>query len=368
MGKKLFFNVLGVMTGTSMDGIDISLVKTNGTNYIKVLSEKSYIFNKNYQNTLKKLILNKPKNTNKIREYFIKKNNYVTNMIEKNIIKFINKNNINKKKIDLISISGQTVYHNPEEKISIQLGDGEKIAKKLQLKTISNLRDRDIANGGQGAPIGAYYHKYLIKKLKEKIIILNLGGIANYSVISSNKLLSSDIGPANCLIDDLCVYFFNKKFDKNGSLARKGEINFKLINSFKNDKFFQQSFPKSLDRNYFYKYFNKLIKINKYDALKTANYMTCIGIQEFIKKNKVRFDKILLTGGGRKNKYLLEILNQQINKKIDVIDNYKIDGDLVESQMFAYIGMRSYKKLIISSKNTTGVKKNTSGGKLYKPY
>ena len=103
--------------------------------------------------------------------HIIKKNSYVTNIIGKNIIKFINKNNINKKKIDLISISGQTVYHNPEEKISIQLGDGERIAKKLQLKTISNLRDRDIINGGQGAPIGAYYHKYLIKKLKEKIII-----------------------------------------------------------------------------------------------------------------------------------------------------------------------------------------------------
>jgi len=368
MRKKLIFNVLGVMTGTSMDGIDISLVKTNGTNYVKILSEKSYIFNKNYQNILKKLILNKPKKNNKIKEYFLKKNNYVTKIIEKNIIKFINKNNINKKKIDLISISGQTVYHNPEKKISIQLGDGESIAKKLQLKTISNLRDRDIINGGQGAPIGAYYHKYLIKKLKEKILILNLGGIANYSVISSNKLLSSDIGPANCLIDDLSVYFFNKKFDKNGSSARKGEINYKLINIFKNDKFFQRSFPKSLDRNYFHKYFNKLIKINKYDALKTANYMTCISLQEFIKKNNVKFDKIILTGGGRKNKYLLEILNDQINKKIDVIDNYKIDGDLVESQMFAYIGMRSYKKLIISSKNTTGVKKNTSGGKLYKPY
>ena len=87
MGKKLIFNVLGVMTGTSMDGIDISLVRTNGTNYVKILSEKSYIFNKNYQNTLKKLILNKPKNTNKIKEYFIKKNSYVTNIIGKNIIK-----------------------------------------------------------------------------------------------------------------------------------------------------------------------------------------------------------------------------------------------------------------------------------------
>ena len=367
MNKNSKFNVLGVMTGTSMDGVDISLINTNGTNFVKIKCEKSYKFNKNYQNIINKLIINKPKNNNKIKEYFLKKDDFVTDILEKKIILFLKQKKINKKNIDLISISGQTVYHDPSNKISIQLGNGKKIAKKLKIKTISNLRDNDIKNGGQGAPIGSYYHKFLIEKFKEKVVIINLGGIANFSTLVSKTLLSSDIGPANCLTDDLSKYFFKKKFDKNGNYARKGKIDSKLIDKFKSDKFFKKSFPKSLDRNYFRKYYNKLIKLDKYDALMTANFMTYIGFKELLKNKKFRIEKILLTGGGRKNKLLKEILFNKLNKKIELIDKYKINGDLVESQMFAYIGMRSFKNLTISNINTTGVKKNLSGGTLYFP-
>ena len=194
-----------------------------------------------------------------------------------------------------------------------------------------------------------------------------LGGIANFSTIVSRTLLSSDIGPANCLSDDLCNYFFKKKFDNDGNYARKGKIDNKLIEKFKKDKFFKKKFPKSLDRNYFRNYFNKLIKLNKYDALMTANYMTYIGFKELLKNKKFKIERILLTGGGRKNKLLKEILMNKLNKKIELIDKYKINGDLVEAQMFEYIGMRSFKKLEISNKNTTGVKKNLSGGILYFP-
>jgi len=304
---------------------------------------------------------------NKIKEYFLKEDDFVTDILEKKIILFLKQKKINKKNIDLISISGQTVYHDPSNKISIQLGNGKKIAKNLKVKTISNLRDNDIKNGGQGAPIGSYYHKFLIQKFKEKVIIVNLGGIANFSTIVSRTLLSSDIGPANCLSDDLCNYFFKKKFDNGGNFARKGKIDNKLIEKFEKDKFFKKKFPKSLDRNYFRNYFNKLIKLNKYDALMTANYMTFIGFKELLKNKKFKIERILLTGGGRKNKLLKEILMNKLNKKIELIDKYKINGDLVEAQMFAYIGMRSFKNLVISNKNTTGVKKNLSGGILYFP-
>jgi len=367
MSKNSKLNVLGVMTGTSMDGVDISLINTNGTDFVKIKCEKSYKFDKNYQNTINNLIINKPKTNNKIKEYFLKKDDFVTDILEKKIILFLKQKKINKKNIDLISISGQTVYHDPSNKISIQLGNGNKIAKNLKVKTISNLRDNDIKNGGQGAPIGSYYHKFLIQKFKEKAIIVNLGGIANFSTVVSRTLLSSDIGPANCLSDDLCNYFFKKKFDNDGNYARKGKIDNKLIEKFKKDKFFKKKFPKSLDRNYFRNYFNKLIKLNKYDALMTANYMTYIGFKELLKNKKFKIERILLTGGGRKNKLLKEILMNKINKKIELIDKYKINGDLVEAQMFAYIGMRSFKNLEISNKNTTGVKKNLSGGILYFP-
>ena len=170
MNKKTKFNVLGVMTGTSMDGIDLSLIKTNGTNYVKIISENSYKFNKNYQKIINKLIISKPKNNNKIKEYFLKKDDFVTDILEKNITKFLKQKKISKKNIDLISISGQTVYHDPKNKITVQLGNGKKIAKNLNIKTICNLRDNDINNGGQGAPIGAYYHKYLIQIIKRLLI------------------------------------------------------------------------------------------------------------------------------------------------------------------------------------------------------
>ena len=365
--RKKVYNVLGIMSGTSMDGIDMSLIKTNGTNYVKILNEKSYGYSLGLQNKIKNIIVNKSLNKNElIRD--LKKNEYLFNEVFIFFIrKFLNEFKIKKSSIDFISLSGQTVYHNPLKKITIQLGSGKVIANNFKIITISDLRENDIKNKGQGAPIGSYYHRYILNKFDKKSIIVNLGGIANFTAIDKRIVISSDFGPANCIIDDLAYYFFKKKFDKRGIISTKGTINKKILNSFKKDIFFKHKLPKSLDRNYFEKYKNSLKKINKYDALCTATYMTLIGFQKFIDLNLINFDNIILTGGGRKNNYLLKILKNNINKKITLIDNLKINGDLVEAQMFAYIGIRSVKKLTISGKNTTGASKNISGGKIYFP-
>ena len=355
------------MSGTSMDGIDISLIQTNGTNYVKFINEKSYDYSLKLQNKIKTIIVNKPKNKNKIIKYFKQNENLINEVYILFIRKFLNEFKINRDSIDFISLSGQTVYHNPLKQISIQLGSGKVIANNFKIKTISDFRENDIKNKGQGAPIGSYYHRYILNKFDNKSVIINLGGIANFTLIKKRIVISSDIGVANCIIDDLTNYFFNKKFDKNGNLSSKGKINNKILNLFKNDIFFKQKIPKSLDRNYFNKYKNRLKKINKYDALCTATYMPLVGLQKFLIINKFHFNNIILTGGGRKNTYLLKILKNNINKKITLIDNLKIDGDLVEAQMFAYIGIRSIKKLTISGKYTTGANKNISGGKIYFP-
>ena len=355
------------MSGTSIDGVDISLIKTNGTNFVKIIDEKSYDYSLKVQNRIKKIINNKPVTKSKIIEYFKENEDLINNIYIYFIGKFLSELKINKKSIDFISLSGQTVYHNPLEKITIQLGSGKIIANFFKIKTISDLRENDIKNKGQGAPIGSYYHKYILNNFTNKSIIVNLGGIANFTAINKRIVVSSDIGPANCLIDDLSNYFFNKKYDKNGDLSAKGKINNKILRFFKNDNFFKQKIPKSLDRNYFDKYKNRLAKINKFDALCTATYMTLVGFQKFLNFNNIQFTNIILTGGGRKNTYLLKILKNNINKKITLIDNLKINGDLVEAQMFAYIGIRSIKKLTLSGKYTTGASKNISGGKIYFP-
>ena len=364
MKKKKIYNVIGVMTGTSMDGIDISYCSTDGHKILKIHSENTYTYSTIQRNEIKKIT----KKEIQIKQLMRVINVNFSNVLISAISKFININEIKKSKVDFISLSGQTIQHNPKDKTSIQLGLPQYISDKLKLNTVSDFRINDIVAGGQGAPIGAYYHKYLIKKISLKSMIINLGGVANFSLIYRNKLISSDIGPANAISDDLMYYFFKKNFDKNGIVAAKGELNKNILNLFTKDKFFKKKYPKSLDRNYFYFIFKKLIKLKSNNAITTAIYFTIYSILILL-QNKIckEIKEVIITGGGRKNKFLMNTLKEiKSNLKISLIDDYGLNGDLIEAQMFAYIGVRSLKRYVLSSRLTTGVSRSISGGRLYK--
>ena len=218
------------MSGTSMDGIDISLIETDGNEKVFVITEKSYEYSNNYKNKLKnlaKLYYSKININNK------KKENFVTKKFIRMINKFIKDNKINRNSIDYIGFSGQTIFHNPFKKKSIQLGSCKEIQKKIKIKVVGDFRDNDVQNGGQGAPIGAFYHKYIINKVSNNSAILNIGGISNISLIKDKKLIAFDMGPGNSLIDDLMLFFYKKNFDFNGKKAFKGKKNNKLLLEFK---------------------------------------------------------------------------------------------------------------------------------------
>ena len=364
MKKKKNYNVIGIMTGTSMDGIDISYCFTNGLNKIKILNEKSYNYRISTQNFIKKIKIINFTNKQNTTKYDQK----ITEIIINYLKIFLKEFNISKKKIDFISLSGQTILHLPKKKFTLQLGNPTLISKYFKMNVVSDFRINDILNGGQGAPIGSYYHKFLINKINPKSAVINLGGVANFTLVNKNKLISSDIGPANAITDDLMFYFFNRKFDTNGTLASKGTKNNKIFDLYKKNTFFKKKFPKSLDRNNFYYLFKKLTKLNPHDALNTSSNLTIYSIIKLIEHQICKnINEFIFTGGGRKNKYILKSLsNLRKDIKFSIIDDYKFNGDLVEAQMFAYIGVRSIKKLILSSQSTTGVKKSISGGKLYK--
>jgi len=364
MKKKKNYRVIGIMTGTSMDGIDISYCSTDGLNYIKIIDEKSYNYPISIQTLIKKIKIINYSNNQNIKKYDKKITDIIINYLKIFLKEFV----ISKKQIDFISLSGQTVSHVPKKKFTLQLGNPNLICKSLKLNVVSDFRIKDILNGGQGAPIGSYYHKLLINKINPKSAIINLGGVANFSLQNKKKLISSDIGPANAITDDLMFYFFKKKFDRNGNTASKGTNNIKIFELYKKNSFFKKNFPKSLDRNNFHYLFKKLKKLRSYDALNTSSNFTIHSIIKLI-ENKIceNINEFILTGGGRKNGYILNSLrNLRKDIKFSIIDDYKFNGDLLEAQMFAYIGVRSIKKLIISSKSTTGVNKSISGGKLYK--
>ena len=363
MKKKKIFNVVGIMTGTSMDGIDISYIATDGINRVKIFKEKSYQYSLADHLNIKKIKINKRNQINLINTQDI----ILSNLFIKYIKKFFTRFKIKIKDIDYISLSGQTVLHQPDKKISIQLGNPKFISNYFNIKVISNFRANDIKHGGQGAPIGAFYHKFLINKINRNAVIINLGGVSNFSLIYKKVFISSDIGPGNAISDDLMLYFFKKKYDKNGKLASKGYLNKRIFNKFKKDIFFKKKYPKSLDRNNFHYLIKELKKIKSNNALNTSLKLTIFSIINLL-NNKIssEVNELIFTGGGRKNKYLISEL-KHLNKKlkISLIDDYGMNGDLIESQMFAYIGIRSIKKLNLSSPKTTSVKKSVSGGNVY---
>ena len=368
IGNK--YNVIGIMSGTSMDGLDCSYIRTDGKDFVSIIYENSYKFSVNYRTKLKKIIryLNNNKNIN-YKKYKCDHELFVTNKYISLIKKFIRENNIKRSEIDFIGLSGQTVLHDPQNNITIQLGSLKKIYEKIKIKIVGNFSENELKNGGQGAPIGAFYHQYILNNYSSPAAIINLGGIANISYSHKKELIAFDLGPANVLIDDLMQHFYKKNYDKNGNKAIKGKLDKKLIDFYKKDNFFKLNYPKSLDREYFKKYFNQLKKLKNNNAIHTASMMTIVCIDLGLKLIKKKINELIITGGGRKNLFLINVLKKQFKNKginIVLVDNLNFNGDLLEAQAFAYLAVRCVRKLPLSLPTTTGVKKPTLGGILYK--
>ena len=364
---------LGLMSGTSGDGVDASIIRSNGLNHYEVL-ENRYI---EYSNEIYE-------NYHKIKEkiHFQKDLKKYSNEIldlERRITLFNAKVVKNfsgfKEKELLVGFHGQTIYHNPKEKISYQLGDGLLLSQLLKKKIIYNFRKNDIINGGEGAPLAPIFHQLFVKKknIEPPISILNIGGISNITIVkdkvSSNKLYSKDIGPGNCLIDNWVRSNSNKKFDLNGEIASRGQINeiileqaLELFSNRKNkDKL-------SYDINDFDVSFARGLSLEDGATTLTEFTARIIGesLMNLIIEHKNTIKKILLCGGGRKNKFLVKKIKKYIpsDVKLELIDSFGADGDFIESQAFAFLAIRSIKKLPISFPGTTGCKKPCSGGEL----
>ena len=240
------------------------------------------------------------------------------------------------------------------------------LTKKL---VVYDFRQNDLENDGQGAPLAPIYHKLLAKTFKEKgkiklpITILNIGGISNTTSINENyKMTSMDIGPGNCLIDKWIRTNSNKNFDKNGNIAKSGNINkFILEQAIDNFYYKENNKKKSMDVNDFDISFAKDLSLE--DGAATITELTA----EIISK-KLLDNEIYVCGGGRKNKFLMDSIKSKINNNILQIDKLGIDGSYIESQAFAYLAVRSYLKLPISFPETTGSKKPCTGGVIVKNY
>ena len=377
MGK--IYTALGLMSGTSMDGVDASIIQTDGKSKYKTILDKYFEYpHIIYQNLTK--LRDKIK-----RSEDLKKHKKQIKTVEKEITIFHAKvvNEIlknNKTNVDFIGFHGQTIFHNAEKKITKQLGDGKLLSKLTKKKVVYDFRQNDLKNGGNGAPLVPIFHKLIVEKKKMllPLIILNIGGIANATFIDfNNNIFSRDIGPGNCLIDEwIRIKSKNRmKYDKNGSIAKLGKIKKKIMHKglIAFEKITNLPHDSTFDIKDFDTSFVKNLSIKDGAATLTEYTSIILSIslhyEAWVFTGYGSLNTILITGGGRKNKYLINrIKNQHEKINIKLIDKYGIDGDFVESQAFAYLAIRSYLKLPISFPKTTGCKKPCTGGVLVKNF
>jgi len=371
------YSSLGLMSGTSMDGIDASIIRSNGEEKYETVFDQYFEYDEEIYREL--IDIRGKINSSK----YLKENSIEINTLERKITLFhakICKQIIDECKLDLdiVGFHGQTIFHSPKEKISRQLGDGNLLSSLLGKKVVYNFRKNDIVNGGEGAPLAPIFHQLLVKqnKIKLPVGILNIGGIANITIISSedlNDLKSYDIGPGNCLLDEFVRKHSKEKYDKNGILAKAGKIN-KIILNQAIDAF--DSITKKKNLSFDVKDFdlNFVRGLSLEDGLSTlVDFTASIIYESIINENNSIKDKdlkILICGGGRKNLSLVKAIEKKLPKniKLNLIDDYKIDGDFVESQAFAYLAVRSFLKKPISFPKTTNVERPCTGGVLIKNY
>ena len=219
---------LGLMSGTSMDGVDASVIHSDGKFEYRAILDRYFEYPKKIYKNLRSLRdkINSPDDLKKHQKQIKSVEKEITIFHAKAVKETLKKTKVN---IDFIGFHGQTIYHNAKEKITKQLGDGKLLSKLTKKTVVYDFRQNDLKNGGQGAPLAPIFHKLLARKfnLKKPLAILNIGGIANSTFINKNdKIYSSDIGPGNCLIDQWVKSHSKKNYDNKGLLAKSGKINF----------------------------------------------------------------------------------------------------------------------------------------------
>ena len=344
-----------------MDGIDISLVKTNGKDLIRLNENYFHPYNNKTKDFLLS-ILNEDININ------LKRKEFLDEIITDEHYQALKNLDIVNKSV-LIGFHGQTIYHNPNTKTSIQLGNPKKLARKLNKNVVFDFRSRDIQLGGQGAPLAPIYHQFIIESLNLELpsCILNIGGVANLTFWDGESLIGFDTGPGNGLMDSYIKTISNKYFDKNGILASKGIPNKEIINNFINNDFFKKTPPKSLDRNSFIDLYKALLGMNFSipDKMATLAEFTIESIVVGLNVFPERIKNILITGGGYKNNYLMKGLKERLN--INFINENEINFkfDYIESELIAFLSARSFYNLPFTFPTTTGISEESSGGKIY---
>ncbi|MGZ4970245.1 MAG: anhydro-N-acetylmuramic acid kinase [Methylobacter sp.] len=381
---------IGLMSGTSLDGIDAALVDFKD-NKVRLVSFEYHPFTADIQSTIQQL--SKPDALVSLKEYGTM-DTRLGHLFAETVNALLAKADIPTASIKAVGSHGLTIYHAPEIRppgmlevsqsvgnrcdkfpFSLQIGDPNIIAELTGITTVADFRRRDIAVKGQGAPLVPAFHQAVFHHPDEHRCIVNIGGIANITVLPkqrSEKVIGFDTGPGNTLMDLWIKLQRNQAYDKNGAWAKTGTINHDLVTLLKQDTYFNTAPPKSTGKEYFslpwvYQYFDAF-SYKPEDVQASLCCLTAITICDAIKKHAPSTERVLICGGGIHNEYLLELIQQNIECPVESTEPYGLHPDHVEAMAFAWLARQTLNNLPGNLKEVTGATDPVILGGIYPGY
>lgn len=361
---------IGLMSGTSMDGVDVALVETDGEARLS-FGPTGFLPYGEAERALLRAAVAEARNLDdrSARPGVLgEAERLVTDHHAEAVEAFLRNNALAPSAVDIIGFHGQTVLHRPERRLTVQIGDGRALARRLGVPVVHDFRAADVAAGAQGAPLVPVFHRALVEsaRLGGAVAVLNIGGVANLTYIEAGQEpVACDTGPGNALIDDLMLARFGRPLDAHGLAAARGRVNGAILERLLSHPFFELHPPKSLDRNVFN--LHAVDELADDDAAATLTAFTAASVARLIPHLPKTPHLLIVCGGGAHNPILLRELVERLPCKIATADAFGWAADAIEAQAFAYLAVRALKGLPITFPSTTGVAKPLSGGVLARP-
>lgn len=336
---------IGLMSGTSVDGIDAGLVDFSG--------QKPKLLAFEYQPYLaefKSKICQLSSNSSLLLNEYGALDCELGHLFADAVNSLLDKSSLSYSTIRAIGSHGQTLFHAPDNRwpFSLQIGDPNIIAEKTGITTIADFRRRDMAVGGQGAPLAPAFHQAVFKQENKNICVVNIGGIANITILADNRILAFDTGAGNTLMDYWCQKHLEQPYDEHGNWAKSGKVIAKLLQAFKQADYFALPPPKSTGKEYFSnlwleQHLLDYCKHNPEDIQATLCQLTADSISEAVLHHAPLTEELIICGGGAHNKHLLSLLAK--NFQVASSEKYHIHPDHVEAIAFAWLARQTINNL-----------------------
>jgi anhydro-N-acetylmuramic acid kinase len=367
---------IGLMSGTSMDGIDVALIETDGEEVSRFGPSAVHFYQAHEEAVIRSAMEAAPalRRRDERQGVIAEAEAIITTLHASAVETFLVANAIDRATIDVVGFHGQTILHRPDEKLTVQIGDGLALAAELRLPVVYDLRAADVAAGGQGAPLVPVYHRALARKLARPhpIVVLNLGGVANITYIDGEEdPIAGDTGPANALLDDFMRARSDKTWDENGATAARGRVDDAAVARLLTHPFFARPCPKSLDRNDFRDWVAQhagLAEKSLEDGAATLTMLTAASVARVVALLPRPPQSWIMAGGGAHNPTLMRMLAGELHPaSVETAAAVGWSINALEAQAFAFLAVRSLRGLPLTFSTTTGVPEPMCGGVLVKP-